>query len=84
MEVRAQGKDGPKAASVNQGLQEIVNKLDVAQQEWVKKLRNEPQQFAEIEKTIHETLQHLADQITASVLADATAESPALEAAKKK
>jgi hypothetical protein len=83
MEVRTQGKDGPKVASVKGCVEEIVNKLDAAQQEWVKKLRNEPQQFAAIEKTIHETLQRLADQITASVLAEATAESPALEAAKK-
>ena len=84
MEVRTQGQDGRKVASVNGCLEEIAKILDAAQQEWVNQLRNEPHQFAQIEKTIHETLQRVADQVAASVLAEATAASPALEAAKKK
>lgn len=83
MEVRTQGKAGPTVASVDGCVEEIHKQLNAAQQKWVKTLADRPQEFVDVEKDIHATLQRLADQLTASVLAQATTESASLEAQKK-
>jgi hypothetical protein len=44
----------------------------------------EPSRFADLEVTVHQTFQQLADQLVASLLAQATQQSPALQAAQKK
>ena len=84
MEVRSEGKDAPQVAGVAQCLKDINEQLQAAGEAAVKKLRAKPQQFAEIEKSLHETFQCLADQLTANVLADGTQDAPALATAKKK
>ena len=84
MEVRTEGKDAPQVAGVAQCLENINQQLQAAGEAAVKKLRAKPQQFAEIEKSLHETFQRLADQLTANVLADGTQDAPKLETAKKK
>jgi primosomal protein N'' len=84
MEVRTQSKEGSKVANVEQCLKDLQQQLDALQRRVVGKLRNKPQQFAVVEEEIHATMQALADQLTASVLAEATTNSVPLEAAKKK
>lgn len=84
MEVRTQSKEGPQVLDVDKRVEKINEKLKAAKEEWLKRLRAQPQKFAEIEKGIHETFQRMADEVTASVLAEATRESPALESKKKR
>ena len=84
MEVRTQGNDGPTVPTADACVDAISAQLHKAQQQWVHTLAQKPQQFAQIEKDIHATLQRLADQLAASVLAQATTQSTTLEREKKR
>jgi len=84
MEVRSNSKVGPKVLSPAALVDEVAKQLRSAQPYWLRQLREQPERFAELEGSVHLTFQQLADQLVASLLAEATHESPALEAAKKK
>ena len=62
----------------------LATQLRAQQQTWLRQLREEPSRFADLEVTVHQTFQQLADQLVASLLAQATQQSPALQAAQKK
>ena len=84
MEVRKDCKVGspvlPPAALVDR----VATQLRSDHKEWLRQLTAEPSRFAEVEGTVHQAFQQLADQLVASLLAQATQQSPALAAAKKK
>ena len=84
MEVRSTSKVGPEVSSPHALMDELAAELRAAQLQWLWQLREQPERFAELEVSVHHTFQHMADQLVASLLAEATQESPALEAAKKK
>ena len=84
MEVRVDAKDGAQVLSPSQVVDRLAKQLQVDQQKWVCQLSEDPSSFAELEVSVHHTLQQLGDQLVASLLAEATQASPALEAGEKK
>jgi hypothetical protein len=84
MEVRLNSKDGALVLSPAQIVEQLAAQLRSDQQKWLRQLAQEPTRFADLEVHVHHTFQQLADQVVASLLAQATQQSPALEAAKKK
>jgi hypothetical protein len=83
MEVRSDAKKGPQVLSPAAVVDRVATQLHAAQPEWLHQLTEEPGRFADLEVSVHQTFQQLADQLVASLLAQATEHSPAVEAAKK-
>jgi hypothetical protein len=84
MEVRADSKKGPQVFAPAAVVDQLAGQLRVAQPEWLRQLTEEPGRFADLEVAVHQAFQQHADQLVASLLAQATQHAPALEAAKKK
>ena len=84
MEVRVQGKSGPVVKQVGDVLRQMQQELQDQQGRWVTQLRDHPAKFADLEVHIHQTFQHLADQVVAGVLAQVTAADDFARDAKKK
>ena len=84
MEVRFDSKDGALVPSPAQVVEQLAAQLRSDQQKWLRQLAEQPTRFAALEVKVHHTFQQLADQVVASLLAQATQPSPAMEAAKKK
>jgi hypothetical protein len=84
MEVRTQSKGGPVVSPLPQLVAQVSREIQCRQQEWLQQLREDPGRFAHLEHKVHQTFQQLADQVVAGLLAEASAQSPALEEAKKK
>lgn len=84
MEVRVQGKNGPLVPKLADVLAQLQQQLQQQQQLWVDQLRQHPAHLADLEADIHRTFQHLADQVVAGVLAQATADPDFASDAKKK
>jgi hypothetical protein len=84
MEVRSNSKGGPQVACPTALVNELAAQVRAAQAQWLRQLRAQPERFADLEVSIHQTFQSWADQLVAGLLAQATQDAPALEAAKKK
>jgi hypothetical protein len=84
MDVRSDSKVGPEVVSPNLLVDVLAAELRAAQPQWLRQLREQPERFAALEVSVHQTFQRLADHLVASLLVQATQDSPALEAAKKK
>lgn len=84
MNVRVESKDGPIVSSPSEVVRVISQKLQGRQADWLKELKGDPARFAHLERQVHETFRHLADQMVAGLLDQASHESPALESAEKK
>lgn len=84
MEVRLEGKCGPRVKSVDEVLRQVEQQLREQQGQWLVQLRDHPAQFADLEARIHQTFQGLADQVVAGVLAQVTATAEFAQDAKKK
>ncbi len=84
MEVRSNSKVGPAVSSPSALVDKLAAELRAAQPQWLRQLREQPERFADLEVSVHHAFQQLADQLVASLLAQASQDSPALEAAKKK
>jgi hypothetical protein len=84
MEVRSESKAGLQVSSPSDLVDGLATQLRTQQQTWLRQLAKEPSRFADLEVTVHQTFQQLADQLVTSLLAQATQQSPALQAAQKK
>ncbi len=84
MEVHNDSRTGPLVRSPGELVDRIATQLRSDHKAWLHQLTVEPGQFATLEVTVHQAFQQLADQLVASLLAQATQQSPALDAAKKK
>jgi hypothetical protein len=84
MEVRHDSKVGPPVLAPDALLDRVATQLRADHKDWLRQLAAEPGRFADVEQTVHQAFQQLADQLVASLLAQATQQSPALAAAKKK
>jgi hypothetical protein len=73
MEIRTQSKTGPVVASLEDITAELSRQTDSLKQQWRDRLAQDPSSFARLELEIHDHFRHLADQMTATLLADATA-----------
>jgi hypothetical protein len=50
----------------------LSQQLDAVKQRWLAQLNRDPASFARLEVEIHDQFRHLADQMTASLLAEVT------------
>jgi hypothetical protein len=84
MEVRSKSKVGAPVLAPDALVDQLAEQLRAAQPQWLQQLREQPERFGELEVSVHHAFQQSADQLVASLLAQATQDAPALEAAKKK
>jgi hypothetical protein len=84
MEVRMESKKAAALKGIDPVLTEIQKRLRTDPQEWLRKLTANPGSFVDLEKTVHQNFQQMADQLVAGLLAQATAGDDFAEAAKKK
>ena len=73
MEIRTQSKTGPVVASLDDITAELSRQTDPLKRQWRDRLAHDPSSFARLELEIHDHFGHLADQMTATLLADSTA-----------
>ncbi len=84
MEVRVHSKKAVPLGGIEPVLAEIRQRLQSQPDAWLQKLRDQPGSFADLEKSVHQTFQQMADQVVAGLLAQATGPAAFAEAAKKK
>lgn len=73
MEIRTRSKAGSLVPSVGEITTKLSQQVDAMKPQWLNQLARDPASFARIEVEIHDHFRHLADQMTASLLAEATA-----------
>jgi hypothetical protein len=83
MEIRTQSKTGPVVASLDDITATLSRQTDLLKQQWRDQLAHDPSSFARLEVEIHDHFRHLADQMTASLLADTTTPDDQAEPEKK-
>ena len=83
MDVRTTSKSGRQVALPAAVIEQVAWQLRNQQPEWLRQLSDHPECFADLELQVHQHFRTLADQLVASLLAQASA-SPAVDAAKKK
>jgi hypothetical protein len=84
MEIRLGSKRGEVVEGVDQVRAGIHERLQQQPEEWLRKLRENPGDFAELEQTVHRAFQQMADQMMAGLLAQTTQAAEFTQAAKKK
>ena len=83
MEIRTQSRTGPVVPSLAEITAALSRQIDDMTQPLLDRLNQDPAGFAQIEVEVHDRFRHLADQMTASLLAAATISPPRAEAEKK-
>jgi hypothetical protein len=72
MEIRTRSKTGPLVAPLDDIPAKLAEQVEARKRQWRDQLARDPAGFARIEVEIHDHFRHLADQMTASLLAEAT------------
>ena len=72
MEIRSQSKNGPLVPPLAEIPAKLSQQVDAVKQQWLDQLNRDPASFARLEVEIHDHFRRLADQMTASLLAEAT------------
>jgi hypothetical protein len=72
MEIRNQSKTGPVVPPLAELTATLSHQIDEMRQRLLERLNRDPASFARIEVEIHDRFRRLADQMTASLLAEAT------------
>jgi len=72
MEIRNQSKTGPVAPPLAEITTALSRQIDDMKQRLLDRLNHDPASFAQVEVEIHDRFRRLADQMTASLLAEAT------------
>ena len=83
MEIRTQSQTGPVVASLDNITAELSRQTDPLKQRWRDQLAHDPSSFARLEVEIHDHFRHLADQMTATLLVDATTPDDQTDPEKK-
>ena len=83
MEIRSQSKTSPLVPPVAEIPAKLSQQLDAVKQQWLSQLNRDPASFARLEREIHDHFRRLADQMTASLLAEATIVTNQAEPGKK-
>jgi hypothetical protein len=83
MEIRM-GKEAKPLAGVAEVLAELQRQLPTQQSKWIDQLRQSPGKFAELEVSVHQAFQRMADQVVAGLLAEVTQPADWAKDAKKK
>ncbi len=84
MEVRMQSEKGTALKGLDPVLAEIQKRLQSHPPEWLRRLQDNPAGFSDLEKTVHDAFQQMADQLVAGLLAQATGGDEFANNAKKK
>jgi hypothetical protein len=72
MEIRSQSKTGPVVPPLAEITAALSHELEDMKTRLLDRLSRDPSSFARIEVEIHDRFRRLADQMTASLLAEAT------------
>jgi len=72
MEIRNQSKTGSSVPPLAEITATLSHQIDDMKPRWLDRLNHDPASFAQIEVEIHDRFRRLADQMTASLLAEAT------------
>jgi hypothetical protein len=83
MDVRTTSKSGHPVALPAAVIEQIARQLRDQHPEWLRQLSDHPERFADLEVQVHQHFRSVADQLVASLLAQASF-SPAVDAAQKK
>jgi hypothetical protein len=83
MEIRTSSKSGPLVPSLANVTASLGQQTDATKQQWLDRLAKDPASFAQVEVEIHNHFRGLADQMTASLLAEATSSGDRTEPEKK-
>jgi hypothetical protein len=83
MEIRNQSKTGPVVPPLAEITATLSHQIDDMKQRLLDRLNRDPASFAQIEVEIHDRFRRLADQMTASLLAEATIPGDRAEPEKK-
>jgi len=84
MEIRMDSHEGTKVRGIDTVLAEILRRLQGDPQKWLKVLKKNPAEFANLEQEIHREFARMADRMMAGLLAEATAPAAFTDDAKKK
>jgi hypothetical protein len=76
-------KDGAPVTGVAEVMSEMQRQLPTRQAEWLERLRNHPESFADLERGVHDVFQQFADQVVAGLLAETTQAADWAHDAKK-
>ena len=83
MEIRNQSKTGPVVPPLAEITATLSHQIDDMKQQLLARLNQDPVSFAQIEVEIHDRFRRLADQMTASLLAEVTISGDRAEPEKK-
>jgi hypothetical protein len=83
MEIRNQSKTGPVVPPLAELAATLSRQIDEMKQGLLDRLNQDPASFARIEVEIHDRFRRLADQMTASLLAEATTSGDRAEPEEK-
>jgi len=83
MEIRNQSKTGPLVPPLAEITATLSHQIDDMKRRLLDRLNHDPASFAQIEVEIHDRFRRLADQMTASLLAEATISAARAEPEKK-
>ncbi|MBV8607488.1 MAG: hypothetical protein JO355_00900 [Planctomycetaceae bacterium] len=83
MEIRTQSQTGPVVPPLAEITTALSRQIEDMTQPLLDRLNQDPARFAQIEVEIHDRFRHLADQMTASLLAAATISEDRAEPEKK-
>ena len=75
MEIRTSSKSGPLVPSLADVTTSLSQQTDSTKLQWLDRLAKDPASFAPLELEIHDHFRGLADQMTASLLAEAATSS---------
>jgi hypothetical protein len=83
MEIRNQSQTGPVVPPLAEITTALSHQIDDMKQRLLDRLNRDPASFAQVEVEIHDRFRRLADQMTASLLAEATTLGGRAEPEKK-
>jgi hypothetical protein len=83
MEIRSRSQTGPLVPPLADIAAQLSQQVDAVRQQWLDQLNRDPASFARLEVEIHDHFRRLADQVTASLLAEATIAQDQAEPGKK-
>lgn len=83
MEIRNLSKTGPLVPSLAEISAKVTQQLDAVKLQWLDQLNRDPASFIRLEVEIHDHFRGLADQMTASLLAEAANAEDQAEPGKK-
>jgi hypothetical protein len=83
MEIRTSSKTGPLVPSLADVTAGLGQQTDPIKRQWLDRLAKDPASFAQVEAEIHDHFRGLADQMTASLLAEVTSPGDRAEPEKK-